>query len=331
MLCESQKTYQACIEVTLPRTEHFEPVFEKSIFSLAVVRFVLRDMHTNESRADRRSRENTMNYHSFVVVLLLSFCPLAAAGPFDNLGVPASEIRAWANEVIEFAPTSSGSPDGLQINGLGRPDGEVVSLGDLDEDQLSQATARGSITVSLPYAITDGVGWDFAVFENALLFTEESFVFAELAHVEVSSNGTDFVRFPSTSLNVLPGEGDADTEIITTFGRGFTGINMTNVSNLAGIHPTGLGTAFDLSVLSQSITPSAIDLNAIEFIRIVDIPGDGSVLDSAGRGILDAWPSGGETGGFDLDAVGARHLVAEPSPSVLTWFGLFCLGWLRRR
>ena len=41
----------------------------------------------------------------------------------------------------------------------------------------------------------NGNSWDFCVFENAF---NDSFL--ELGFVEVSSNGNDFYRFPSTSF-----------------------------------------------------------------------------------------------------------------------------------
>ena len=72
-------------------------------------------------------------------------------------------------------------------------------------------------------------------------------------------------------------------------------------------------------------------------MRIIDIPGSASLadplvdgmgvpafVDSDGRAVLDAWdtsinefntPPIADNGGFDLDAVGARHVVPEPT----TW------------
>ena len=45
----------------------------------------------------------------------------------------------------------------------------------------------------------NGNSWDFCVFENAF---NDSFL--ELGFVEVSSNGNDFYRFPSTSFTQDP-------------------------------------------------------------------------------------------------------------------------------
>ena len=262
-------------------------------------------------------------------VFVLGLVQAAQAGPFDNIAIPASDIRAWANEVVSFQPTTSGSAVGTESNALGRADSTFVSLGELDASQIAQQDAPGSITLSLPFAITNGQGWDFAVFENAGNFFTEPVFFAELAYVEVSSNGTDFVRFPSTSLNVEPGTGTPDTELEAEFGRDFAGLNITNVSNLAGIHPAGSGTSFDLDDL-QGIAAD-IDLNNIEYVRIIDIPGDGTFLDAQGNPILDTWPGVADSGGFDLDAVGARNLVPEPSAGWLLLAAFLGCSVFRRR
>ena len=240
----------------------------------------------------------------------------ATGGPFENLSVSAdsSEIAIWANEVVTFNPTSSGSQHSDGTNALGFPDEAFASLGDLSSEEISNASPAGEITVSFAAAISDGPGWDFAVFENAGPFFEAPFVFAELAFVEVSSNGADFSRFPSSSLNVEPGQGTPDTELITPLGRNFAGLNTTNINNLAGIHPLGFGTAFDLSDLTnnEEVLAGDVDVSSIRFVRFVDIPGNGSRFDSQGRPVLDAWPTSGGVGGIDVDAVGARHLVRIP-------------------
>ena len=63
-----------------------------------------------------------------------------------------------------------------------------VSLGD-----------GGTVVLTFPQPIGDVPGPDFAVFENGFKAFDNSF-FLELAHVEVSSDGVNFYRFPSSSL-----------------------------------------------------------------------------------------------------------------------------------
>lgn len=280
--------------------------------------------------------------HSIVVLQLAGFVSLATAGPFDSYltsGVAPAIIAVWATTVEDYSPTSEVvSPHDDPARGLGPADGATVSLGDLDSAAISGGTAPGSIVVSFQATIVDGPGADFAVFENAGAFFDShdvDFIFAELAFVEVSSNGSDFARFPATSQNIEvdPNTPDPDhNQIHTPFGRNFAGINTTNVDNLAGIHPTLTGTPFDLSDLAAHtlVTQGTVDLNGIQFVRFVDIPGEGSFTDSLGNPILDAWKTV-ESGGFDLDAVGAINAVPEPTSLVLASLALLVSSTRRRR
>ncbi len=253
------------------------------------------------------------------VWLALASVYAATAGPFTPQGIDADdpEISAWMDTVVGFSPTPSGSAPAQSPSALGPADAMAVSLGDLDEPAILSGNSPGRITLGLRHReLMNGPGWDLAVFENAGLFFEPPFVFAELAFVEVSSDGVAFARFPNTSLNVEPGAGTPDTELDTRFTRSFAGLNPTNTDNLAGIHPAGVGTAFDLDDLLEDplVLAGTVDLNAVRSVRLVDIPGNGSFLDTHGNGILDAWPTAG-SGGMDLDAVGLRYIVPEPS----TW------------
>jgi hypothetical protein len=163
----------------------------------------------------------------------------------------------------------------------------VASLGD-----------NGSITLTFPAPITDGPGPDFAVFENA-----NSERFLELASVEVSSDGTNFTRFPCHAL----GKDPVDTYAKT---------NQTEAdsfANLAGKQLKGFGTPFDLRELAG--TPG-LDTRRVTHVRVVDVVGDGSSRDSYGNPIYDPFPTWG-SGGFDLDGIGVLHarieISADPS------------------
>jgi hypothetical protein len=153
----------------------------------------------------------------------------------------------------------------------------------------------GSLTLTFDTPIQNGTGWDFAVFENS--FSDQ---YLELAYVAVSSNGIDFVRFDNISLtrNPVPGFGNIDP---------------TDVDGLAGKYRQGFGTPFDLEDLSakDEVQSGDVDLSSISFIRIVDIVGDGSYLDSSGEPIYDPYPTAGSAG-FDLDAVGVSNGAPYP-------------------
>lgn len=159
---------------------------------------------------------------------------------------------------------------------------DVVALGD-----------GGTVTLLFDPPITDGAGWDFAVFENG--FSE---TFLELAYVEVSSDGTTFARFDSAYLGPEP---------LAAFGRHAT----TLFEGLGGKYAQGYGNPFDLQLLRfrPEVQRGAVDLGHITHVRIVDITGDGSSEDSFGNPIYDPYP-GAETAGFDLDAVAVIHAAS---------------------
>lgn len=179
---------------------------------------------------------------------------------------------------------------------------DVVSLGDLP----TGSTQPGTITLSYSRPLANLPGADFVVFENGTysLYTTPGGsvigqVWAELAYVEVSSDGLNFARFPSRSLTANP---------VGAYGT----LDPTNVYNLAGKHVNAFGeswgTPFDLEALkTHPLVGGAaplVDLGDIRYVRIVDVPGTGSFLDDTGAPIYDAWLTVG-SGGFDLEAVGA--------------------------
>jgi hypothetical protein len=166
----------------------------------------------------------------------------------------------------------------------------VVSLGD-----------GGIATLTFDPPITNGDGFDFAVFENTFLDT-----FLELAFVEVSTDSLSWARFPSKSLT------QTQTQ---TWAFGFT--QPTQIHNLAGKYRHPFGTPFDLQDLAMM---SNIRINEIKYVRIIDVVGSiDSILgnkDSDGRIINDPWPTPFPSSGFDLDAVGVIHQIPLNSTSI---------------
>ncbi len=244
-------------------------------------------------------------------------------------------FAAWASKCVSYNPGSG-------ITGSGTDHG--ASWWTDTSKALGQATASdtadvvvlgegGDITLGFDYYITDGEGYDFAIFENSLNDT-----FLEFAYVEVSSDGEHFVRFPNFYTGASPVGSDIDD-----------GNNdPTKAYNLGSKYRIGFGCGYDLSELSDayeyalshynpetgevsaSSTFSAeymkslledfeyLDLDAVSYVRIVDVVGDGSCLDSMGRPIYDAYPTQG-TSGFDLSGVGIINagdaVVPEASSS----------------
>lgn len=206
----------------------------------------------------------------------------ADSSAFINWASGYSLNRGWQN----MADTSLGQADvGETWSITGKAGNGVISLGD-----------KGSITLTFPYPIRNGKGADFAVFENGFL-VNDSLAFLELAFVEVSSNGFDFVRFAAVSW--------IDTNQQQA---GFSTINAKQIHNLAGKYILPFGTPFDLEELKDS---TKVNINNITHVRITDV--GGSILpewaskDVFGRAINDPWPTPFPSSGFDFDAVGVIY------------------------
>ncbi len=161
-------------------------------------------------------------------------------------------------------------------------DGEIVCLGD-----------AGRITLTFEHPIQDGPGPDFAVFENAIRVAPGK-AFLEHAWVEVSSDGSNFVRMFNRSLTPAP---------LSMTGYYFSNAwtTVTDVTGLGCKYEAGFGEPYDLGELAATATN--IDLWNVRYVRIIDIVGDGSCTDSVGHVIYDPHPTTGSAG-FDLDAVG---------------------------
>ncbi|NQU76262.1 MAG: prepilin-type N-terminal cleavage/methylation domain-containing protein [Planctomycetes bacterium] len=221
----------------------------------------------------------------------------------------------WATGAIGYMPagevaTRYTHPE-LALGPATGDEFDVVSLGDLDADQIAQHLADpfdpdiahpGQITLTFDRPIWNAAGADLAVFENGFVRLGSDSFFAELAYVEVSTDGINFARFHAISLTDQPAGGYYDQLTI----------DATDVYNLAGKHGNAhgmcWGTPFDLSDLGDDpmVADGTVNLFNINYIRMVDIPGSGDFLDSAEGEIYDAWPTVG-SGGFDLDAVGILH------------------------
>jgi len=232
-----------------------------------------------------------------------------AAGEADSTAIHMS-----SNAMVAWADGYTNVQYGTDVDeawmtpekALGPAEGtsyEIVSLG-----------RGGQITLTFPNGIGDRPGADFTVFENGI-----SDFFLELAYVEVSSDGTNFVRFPNYSDTPYP---------IGAFGELYTGW----IYGLAGKFRQGYGTPFDLDELriaynaqlagnadfstafSTALTNGfpLLDLANITHVRLVDIIGDGSsALDARGTGIYDPYATV-ISAGFDLDAIGVLNEAFVP-------------------
>ncbi len=215
----------------------------------------------------------------------------------------------WADYLRADGQTSFHNPS-LGLGPVTGDNFDVLSLGDLSGTQLNNSLPPGRITLRFtnalqPQPMRNLPGADFVVFENGV-FSEFSTggegvggIFGELAYVEVSSDGVNFARFPSISLTPAA---------VGSYGT----LLPTAIFNLAGKHVNAYGeswgTPFDLAHLATHplVVAGTVNLNDVRYVRIVDIPGNGSFLDTAlptPHPIYDSWLTFG-SGGFDLEAVG---------------------------
>ncbi len=202
----------------------------------------------------------------------------------------SSIIIGWANNCtiergrVDVANLNSPLASfGLPSDAIGPADEfGIVSLGD-----------SGIATLTFAHPIFNGNGPDFAIFENS--FSDS---FLELGHVEVSSDGIQFFRFPSDFLQTTAQQNGPYDQ----FGE------PEKINNLAGKYRSGYGTPFDLEEMTGII---GLNVNAITHIRIIDAVGSISspygTTDQNGNYINDPYPTPFPSGGFDLDALAVMY------------------------
>ena len=212
-------------------------------------------------------------------------------------------FAGWAAEVVNYSPAPDVDADWTNAaKTLGPVTGDnfdIASLGDLNATQMVMGATPGFITLRMSVPIADKEGPDFAVFENG--FISGGLFFGELGYVEISSDGTNFTRFPSVSLV---------TNRVGAYGT----FDARHYYGLCGKHANAYGhswgTPFDLGDLAwhPDVQSGVLNLTNVNYVRVVDIPGDGSFYDtmSPPNPIYDAWVTWG-SGGLDLEAIGVLN------------------------
>ena len=234
-------------------------------------------------------------------------------------------IHMSSNSIVSWADAYTDMIYGSNVAAEWMTPGKALgpALGTVDD--IVSLGRGGSIVLSFPDGISDGPGPDFAVFENSF---DDSFL--ELAYVEVSSDGTNFIRFPNYSYTPDPVSGFGTVQTRLLFG-------------FAGKYRREYGTPFDLYELqlaydaalagqtdfseayTSGLTNSfpAVDLSRITHVRLVDVVGDGTTSrDCRGYPVFDPYPTS-ISAGFDLEAIGVMHEAESPVLSVLDTNGVF--------
>lgn len=224
--------------------------------------------------------------------LQAQFAPCVGFPGTTAIANDSSVFKTWASGCkvslgwLDIANKNLGKPTiGDSLSPIGKAGfNGVLSLGD-----------GGEAILTFDYPISNGVGPDFAVFENSFNNT-----FLELAFVEVSSDGVRYVRFPATSLSDTSVQLDNNATM-----------DATKLNNLAGKYKANYGTPFDLEELKDSV---GLNLKAITHVKIIDVVGSINPVfgsrDSKNHLINDPYPTPYPSAGFDLDAVGVIHSEA---------------------
>jgi hypothetical protein len=247
----------------------------------------------------------------FVLLILVFTAASALAGPYapaaglegttaihmDDTSL-VSWATGWENYVVGTNVDLTWQTPEKAIGKAVGTSYDIVSLG-----------RGGEITLTFDSTISNDAGYDFAVFENSFNDT-----FLELGYVEVSSDGTNFFRFDNDSLT----SGSVG---------GFGAVDPTDITGYASKYKQGYGTPFDLAELAGT---TGLDIYDIGYVKIVDIIGDGTYLDSSGDIIYDPYPTNGSAG-VDLDAIGVMNAVPIPGAIWLMGSGLLCMLGLQKK
>jgi hypothetical protein len=250
----------------------------------------------------RRDKVRYRQMFFYLLVMVLSAAAVSA-GPYapaaDEEGTTAvykddPAFGFWASGYENYIPRYENDP--AELADIWKTPENAVGMATATVTDIVSLGRGGEITLTFDPSVPNRDGWDFAVFENAVTDT-----FLELAYVEVSSNGMDFVRFDCISLTPGP---------VNAFGS----VDPTNIDGFGGKYKIGYGTPFDLELLSEEdkVKDETVNINSITHIRIVDVIGDGRELydDDPDHKIFDPYPTTGSAG-FDLNAVGV--ITSEPT------------------
>lgn len=223
------------------------------------------------------------------------FAPQAGLPGSTAIHKDSNSFLAWGDSCIvtrgwmNVSDTSLGkASNGTDTAAKYIADNSVLSLGD-----------GGEIIYYFQNPVINGLGFDFAIFENGFRNPADSnMAYLELATVEVSNDGITYYNFSAESYT------DTINQVVGTGQY----MDCRKVHNLAGKYISEFGTPFDLEELSMQF---GLDVNNIHYIKIKDVIGtlDNELCtrDYYEQKINDPYPTDFPTGGFDIDAIGIIH------------------------
>lgn len=252
----------------------------------------------------------------------------AAAGPFPdyNQGILSNDARivSWATGWQDYVQPDTNS-GGFSHNNSNQVDSiDHAILGAPTDFTISGTTKHvlslghgASITLTFGQPVPRQGGWNFAVFNNAFLSTApglvgrsggtnfvydghgtnlapvtrgDNFVWTKPAFVDVSSDATNWARFPVTYWNtdiLFQASVPDDTDH-------WLSQDVTMIDGLAGKSILQYGTPLSLSALTNApqVISGSVNLDNIRYIRLTDAIGDGSTTDQYGNAIYSPYYDG---------------------------------------
>ena len=244
-----------------------------------------------------------------ILVPVLAITSTAVAGPYaPAAGQPGSDALSYQDpRFVEWASGYQNYQPGSPINSAYENPNQTLGPAKGTTTNVTELGVGGQITLTFanPIVASANGGPDFAVFGNAF---DSSYL--KLAYVDVSQDDVHWYRMPDYSLTPGP---------VGTYGNN---MDPTNIFGLAGKYMVGYGTPFSLS---------EVGLAWASYVRLVDVVGDGTNLDSAGNPIYDPYPN---SNGFNAAGVGVLSdslTVPEPRSMALMLVGAAFVAIARRR
>jgi hypothetical protein len=235
------------------------------------------------------------------LILILALAPSAWAGPYPPAaGQPGSDAISYLSpSIVEWASGYQNYLPGSPINPAFEDPTQTLGPAKGTTTGVTELGDGGQITLTFtnPIVASANGGPDFVVFGNSFDST-----YLKLAYVDVSEDGITWYRMPDYSLTPGP---------VGTFGNN---MDPTNIYGLAGKYQVGYGVPFSLS---------EVGLTEAKYVRLVDVVGNGTNLDSAGNPIYDPYPNddGFNAGGVGVISELLPASVPEPGSMALMLIG----------
>jgi len=210
------------------------------------------------------------------LLVLLSLAGACTVG--DNLPgerslqqLPDATEIAYATHVVE-APGATGDGFLNEVNAVNGVRGEGDENGSTDVFSLGYTEGQNNyLVLSWNEArVLDGPGADFKVFENP--FRHDAGTFMDQVVVDLSIDGSDWIRFPHDYLAVDETKYVSDPSLWVGFGGTNTFAYHEEESDFSPFDSWAGGDALDLASLPNSALGNAIREQGFRYIRLTTAP-----------------------------------------------------------